>query len=54
MQRRFCECGGLVWVQYVLFASHCRAVFWTAPHGSGTALHRCPRCGRQLDIDELR
>jgi hypothetical protein len=56
MQKRFCHCGGPVWVNYLLLPRKdwripvfCPAEDkWNEP----TAL--CPNCGRKLELDALQ
>jgi hypothetical protein len=50
MQRRMCQCGRDIWVQY---RKGRFAVFWLMSIEFGRTVQCCPDCGRRLDIDEL-
>lgn len=53
MQKRFCTCGFMVLVDYIMHANSfvCR-VFSAGGHRN--RMENCPCCGRPLDIDSLR
>lgn len=53
MQRRTCECGRDIWVQYRIQAGQCRPVFWSVTRQAGRTIHVCPSCGAFLHIDAL-
>ena len=53
MQQRFCECGCMIMVQYVLSEMMCRTVFLPGTEPGGPSLRVCPCCGRRLHIDSL-
>ncbi len=53
MQRRTCECGRDIWVQYKMQAGGCRPVFWSVTRHAGRTIHVCPSCGSFLHIDAL-
>ena len=53
MQKRFCICGAHVWVEYRILPETCQTLFHNMPYKAGVRLHRCPHCGRLLNIDEL-
>ncbi len=53
MQQRFCTCGAGVWVHYLCVHTLWLAFFYRDDQGSiSTTI--CPKCGRSLDIDNLR
>ena len=53
MQKRFCECGYLFWVQYLLENNLFTPLFWPSI-GDIKTISMCPHCGRRLDINQLR
>jgi len=53
MQQRYCDCGRMIWVQYISPNANCRVVFKPAGNSVKSDLIRCPNCGKRLDIDEL-
>jgi len=53
MQRRTCECGRDIWVQYRMQGAVCRPVFWSVTRHAGRTIHVCPSCGSFLHIDAL-
>ncbi|EPR38674.1 hypothetical protein dsx2_0483 [Desulfovibrio sp. X2] len=53
MQRRTCECGRDIWVQYRIQEGTCRPVFWSVTIQAGRKVHVCPSCGAFLHIDAL-
>ncbi len=53
MQKRFCECGCLFWVQYLFTNNLFTPLFWPS-QGDIKQVDSCPRCGRHLDINQLR
>jgi len=53
MQRRYCNCGRMIWVQYLTPNANCRVLFKSAGDSRRSYLLQCPGCGRRLDIDEL-
>ena len=53
MQRRFCECGYLFWVQYLLENNFVTPLIWPS-QGNINRISTCPHCGRHLDINALR
>jgi hypothetical protein len=54
MQRRMCECGRDIWVQYRISGTVCRPVFWSVSLRAGRTVHVCPSCGAFLHIDALQ
>jgi hypothetical protein len=54
MQQRFCECGKMIQVRYVLDAEGLQIIFEKRHEKEKSALVLCPSCGRNLTIDELR
>jgi hypothetical protein len=50
MQKRFCSCGGSVWVRYIFANRRWLAFFFSARNESTDC---CPHCGRLLDIQQL-
>jgi len=52
MQQRFCDCGCAVWVQYLFPNTSCRIIFKSKSEHN-VYLTVCPRCGRNLNIDDL-
>ncbi|WP_176724276.1 hypothetical protein [Desulfoplanes formicivorans] len=53
MQKRFCECGYLFWVQYLFQNNLFIPLFWPSI-GDIKTISTCPHCGRRLDINQLR
>ena len=55
MQKRYCRCGCPVWVCYLALphAMRIKPVFHGDRVTGRNILDACPRCGRQLHIDEL-
>lgn len=53
MQRRTCDCGRDIWVQYRIQGGLCRPVFWSVTRQAGRTIHVCPSCGSFLHIDAL-
>ncbi len=53
MQKRFCDCGYLFWVQYFLENNLFIPLFWPSI-GDIKTISICPHCGRRLDINQLR
>ena len=52
MQRRYCQCGYVFWVTYQITESGVQFFFRVKCRLAN--LNRCPSCGREIDIDELR
>ncbi len=52
MQQRFCECGHPVLVAYVITCKGVRYLYRINARLAHSA--RCPSCGRDLDINDLR
>lgn len=52
MQQRFCECGHVILVAYVITAKG----IWPLYQAQSRVLRSlcCPMCGRRIDIDDLR
>lgn len=53
MQKRYCSCGHMVWVEYLLRWEDCVSVFWEGDGFRGVTVYRCAHCGRRLDINDL-
>ena len=51
MQKRFCTCGFMVWVEYLLSSSNYNLRFF-GQHGNSVST--CPCCDKSLDINSLR
>ena len=52
MQERYCECGHVVSVAYVITPKGVFHLF--QPRARMRKLMRCPSCGRPIDINNLR
>ncbi len=52
MQKRFCSCGGAIWVSYLFINMRWMTFFFSTEDGRH-ALKICPHCGRTLDIQTL-
>jgi hypothetical protein len=52
MQKRYCDCGCEILVEYRFFQTNYRVLFRPRT-GDRHLLTRCPACGRYLNIDEL-
>jgi len=52
MQRRLCDCGCAIWVQFSFPNMNCRVVF-KSKEKSTDNLTLCPCCGKRLSIDDL-
>ena len=53
MQKRFCECGFMIWVQYRFSGNGCKTVFWSRDDENRKHLDRCECCWKKLNIDVL-
>lgn len=53
MQQRFCNCGHVIWVQYLFPNKDCRIIFRSTNNLNEKYLSICPYCGIQLKIDDL-
>lgn len=53
MQERYCECGRRLFVEYLFSAISWLPVFWNSPEAGCGNIHRCPKCGKNLDINAL-
>lgn len=52
MQQRYCECGYLVWVAYVITGQGIKHWYKIQAKMNNTLC--CPGCGRQINIHDLR
>ncbi|SMP39223.1 hypothetical protein SAMN06295888_101223 [Desulfonatronum zhilinae] len=52
MQQRYCECGHPITVAYVITNKGVRHLY--QPRAKMIKLMRCPNCGRQIDINDLK
>lgn len=53
MQQRYCSCGHLIWVEYLLPNMDPKVIFRSTNHSLAVRLTCCPFCKRHLAIDEL-
>ena len=53
MQKRFCNCGLMIWVQYRMSTKGCKTIFWSRDDEKRKHVERCDCCRRKLDINEL-
>lgn len=54
MQKRFCECGKMIRVRYVLETEDLLVIFESRAGKKEANIEVCPECGRSLSIDDLR
>jgi len=54
MQERYCDCGRVIRVSFVLRGRCWKSIYWSLVDFSGRKVETCPECGRRLDIDDLR
>ena len=54
MQERYCECGRVIKVSFVLKDRLWKSIFWSLVDFSGSRVDICPNCGRSLNIDALK
>lgn len=54
MQKRFCTCGFMVLVDYIMNSNSFAYRVFSAGLHNGRRVEACPCCGRPLDIDSLR
>ncbi len=53
MQRRYCQCGKPILVEFRPVGPTWRAVFFRKRRLFRSRVARCPWCGEPLDIDRL-
>lgn len=53
MQKRYCQCGMPIMVDYWFSSRGWKMLFWMSRAGLKAAVRRCPVCGESLRIDEM-